>query len=221
MTDVEQNTIDFMVDPPDADRLAEVKAKFGDRFRLEESINTYYFFMNNKTAPFNDIKVRQAINYAIDPEALNRVFGGRLHPTQQILPPGMPGYEEYKLYPGPDMAKAKALIAEANPTDKDITVWTDDEPDRKRIGEYYHDLLTQLGFNATLKVVAGDVYWATIGNTVDAGSRHRVRRLVPGLPAPGRLLPSAAATATTSCRPTATTTRRSTSPPTTPRWTSC
>ena len=32
------------------------------------------------------------------------------------------------------------------------------------IGEYYHDLLTQLGFNATLKVIAGDVYWTTIGN---------------------------------------------------------
>src|ERR1700759_2533748 len=62
------------------------------------------------------------------------------------------------------MAKAKQLLAEANPVDKDITVWTDDEPDRKRIGEYYHDLLTQLGFNATLKVIAGDVYFTTIGN---------------------------------------------------------
>ncbi len=76
----------------------------------------------------------------------------------------MPGYEEYKLYPGPDMEKAKALLAEANPADKDITVWTDDEPDRKRIGEYYHDLLNQLGFNATLKVIAGDIYFTTIGN---------------------------------------------------------
>ncbi len=131
---------------------------------MEDSINTYYFWMNTEKAPFNDIKVRQAINYAVDPEALNRIFGGRLHPTQQILPPGMPGYQEYKLYPGPDMDKAKQLIAEANPADKDITVWTDDEPDRKRIGEYYHDLLTQLGFNATLKVIAGDVYLTTIGN---------------------------------------------------------
>ena len=164
VTGIEQNTIDFMHDPPDADRLPEVKAKFGERFRMEESINTYYFFMNTQAAPFNDLRVRQAVNYAIDPEALNRVFGGRLHATQQILPPGMPGYEEFKLYPGPDMTKAKALIAEANPTDKDITVWTNDEPDRKRIGEYYHDLLTQLGFNATLKVIAGDVYWTTIGN---------------------------------------------------------
>ncbi|CAN7192892.1 ABC transporter substrate-binding protein [Mycolicibacterium frederiksbergense] len=164
VTGVEQNTIDFMVDPPDADRLQEVKTRFGERFRMEESINTYYFWMNNQTAPFNDVRVRQAVNYAIDPEALNRVFGGRMHPTQQVLPPGMPGYEECKLYPGPDMNTAKALLAEANPADRDITVWTNDEPDRKRIGEYYHDVLNQLGFNATLKVIAGDVYFTTIGN---------------------------------------------------------
>ncbi|WP_059015443.1 ABC transporter substrate-binding protein [Mycobacterium sp. M26] len=164
VTGVQQNQIDYMTDPPDADRLPEIKAKYASRFRLEDSINTYYFWMNTQKAPFNDLKVRQAINYAIDPEALNRVFGGRLHATQQILPPGMPGYDEYKLYPGPDMNKAKALLAEANPADKDITVWTDDEPDRKRIGEYYHDLLTQLGFNATLKVISGDTYFQTIGN---------------------------------------------------------
>ena len=164
VTGIEQNTIDYMNDPPDADRLPEVKAKYANRFRFEDSINTYYFWMNNQKAPFNDVKVRQAINYAIDPEALNRVFGGRLHPSQQILPPGMPGYDEYKLYPGPDMEKAKTLLAEANPADKDITVWTDDEPDRKRIGQYYQDLLKQLGFNADLKVISGDTYFQTIGN---------------------------------------------------------
>ena len=163
VTAVEQNRVDFMVDPPVADRLGEVKAHYGDRFRLEESINTYYFWMNTQKPPFNDLRVRQAINYAIDPEALNRIFGGRLHPTQQILPPGMPGYQEYKLYPGPDLNRAKQLIAEANPADRDITVWTDDEPPQG-IGEYYQDLLTKLGFNATLKVIAGDDYWTTIGN---------------------------------------------------------
>ena len=46
VTDVEQNKVDFMLDPPVADRLAEVKAKYSDRFRMEDSINTYYFFMN-------------------------------------------------------------------------------------------------------------------------------------------------------------------------------
>ena len=120
--------------------------------------------MNNTTPPFNDLQVRQAVNYAIDPAALTRIFGGRLHPSQQILPPGMPGYQEYKLYPGPDLKKAKALIAQAHPSDMDITVWTDDEPDRKRIGAYYQDVLNQLGFHTTLKIIGGDVYFTTIGN---------------------------------------------------------
>jgi peptide/nickel transport system substrate-binding protein len=164
-TAIEQNTSDFMVDPPPADLLPDVQNTYSDRFRFEESINTYYFFFNNKTPPFNDVRVRQAVNYAIDPAALNRIFGGRLHEDQQILPPGMPGYQDYAdLYPGPDLEKAKALIAEANPSDMDITVWTNDEPDRKRIGAYYQDVLNQLGFNTTLKIIAGDVYFTTIGN---------------------------------------------------------
>ena len=115
VTDVEQNKIDFMVEPPAADRLAEVKSRYGDRFRLEESINTYYFFMNTQKPPFNDLRVRQAINYAVDPEALNRIFGGRLHPSQQILPPGMPGYQEFKLYPGPDMDEGEAADRRSQP----------------------------------------------------------------------------------------------------------
>ena len=81
VTDIVQNKVDFMIDPPPADRLQELKSRYADRFRMEDSINTYYMFMNTERAPFNDLKVRQAINYAIDPEALNRIFGGRLHPT--------------------------------------------------------------------------------------------------------------------------------------------
>ena len=100
VTDIEQNKVDFMVDPVASDRLQEVKSRYGSRFRMEDSINTYYFWMNTQTAPFNDIKVRQAINYAVDPEALNRIFGGRLHPTQQILPPGMPGLPGVQAVPG-------------------------------------------------------------------------------------------------------------------------
>jgi peptide/nickel transport system substrate-binding protein len=163
-TAIQQNQNDFMVDPPPADLLPQIESQYSDRFRFQDSINTYYFWMNNTTPPFNNLLVRQAINYAIDPAALTRIFGGRLHPSQQILPPGMPGYQEYKLYPGPDLAKAKALLAQAHESDMDITVWTDDEPDRKRIGAYYQDVLNQLGFHTTLKIIGGDVYFTTIGN---------------------------------------------------------
>ena len=55
--------------------------------------------MNTTVAPFDDVKVRQAVNYAIDPRALERIYSGRLEGSQQILPPGMPG--DKKLEPLP------------------------------------------------------------------------------------------------------------------------
>src|SRR6478609_4964879 len=42
VTDIEQNKVDFMVDPVASDRLQEVKSRYGSRFRMENSINTYY-----------------------------------------------------------------------------------------------------------------------------------------------------------------------------------
>ena len=185
VTGVEQNTIDFMVDPPDADRLAEVKAKFADRFRMEESINTYYFWMNTQTAPFNDLRVRQAVNYAIDPEALNRVFGGRLHPTQQILPPGMPGYDEYKLYPGPDMDEGESADRRGESGRQGHH-----RVDGRRAGPQAHRrVLPRPADPARLQRDAqGDRRRRLLHHhrqPVDTRPRHRLLRLVPGLPAPG------------------------------------
>ncbi len=70
VTDIEHNTLDFMIDNPPADRLPEIENRYSDRFRTEKAINTYYFWMSNDTPPFNDVKVRQAVNYAIDPAAI-------------------------------------------------------------------------------------------------------------------------------------------------------
>jgi peptide/nickel transport system substrate-binding protein len=62
------------------------------------------------------------------------------------------------------MQKAKQLMAQANPSDKDITVWTDDEEPNDRAGAYYQDVLKQLGFNAKLKIVNGATYFTTLGD---------------------------------------------------------
>ena len=120
--------------------------------------------MNTTQAPFNDVKVRQAVNYAIDPAALERIYSGRLEGGQQILPPGMPGYKKLDLYPH-DMKKAKELIAEANPSDQEITVWTDNEPPSDDAGAYYQGVLEELGFKVTLKVLSPDNYFTVITNS--------------------------------------------------------
>ena len=46
----------------------------------------------------------------------------------------MPGYEKFELYPH-DMEKAKAMIAEADPADREITVWTDNESPNDEAGD--------------------------------------------------------------------------------------
>ncbi len=164
VNDVEQGKFDWMENPPPADRYAEVKSKYeGTQFRVEPQINTYYFWMNTTRAPFDDVRVRQAVNYAIDPAALERLYAGSLTRTQQILPPGMPGYEKFELYPH-DMAKAREMIREADPADREITVWTDNESPNDEAGTYYQDVLEKLGFDAKLKVVSSDNYFTIMGN---------------------------------------------------------
>jgi peptide/nickel transport system substrate-binding protein len=162
-TDVEQNQADFMIDPPPTDRIPEVESKYPDRFRKEVTVSTYYFWMNTKSPTFSDPKVRQAVNYAVDPAALQRIYGSLMVPTQQVLPPNMPGYKKFELYPH-SMSKAKQLLAQAKPSDTDITVWTDDEEPNDRAGAYYQDVLKKLGFNAKLKIVNGSTYFTTLGD---------------------------------------------------------
>jgi peptide/nickel transport system substrate-binding protein len=164
VNDIEQGKYDYMENPPPADRYTEVKENFeGSQFRIEPTISTYYFWMNTKQPPFDDVKVRQAVNYAVDSAALERVYSGQIKGTQQILPPGMPGYEKFELYPH-DMEKAKELLKEANPSDMDITVWTDNESPNNEAGEYYEGVLKELGFNTKLKILNADNYFTVIGN---------------------------------------------------------
>jgi peptide/nickel transport system substrate-binding protein len=164
VNDVEQGRYDWMQQPPPPDRYAAVKSKFeGTQFRLEPGVSTYYFWMNTTHAPFDDLKVRQAVNYALDGEALERIYAGQLTAGQQILPPGMPGYEKFELYPH-NMAKAKELIKEANPADRDITVWSNVEPENKEATEYYADVLRKLGFNVKLKQINSETYFTLTGN---------------------------------------------------------
>ena len=97
-------------------------------------------------APFNDLKVREAVNYAVSSEAMERIYAGSLKQLRQVLPEGIPGHKTYDLYPY-NMAKAKELIAEAKPSDTNITVWTDSEPTQEEAGAYYQDQLKKLGFS--------------------------------------------------------------------------
>jgi peptide/nickel transport system substrate-binding protein len=164
VNDIEQGTYDWMQNPPPASRYAEVKERYeGSQFKEQPINSTYYFWMNTTKPPFNDLKVRQAVNYAIDPAALERIYAGQIVATHQILPPEMPGYRRIDLYPH-SMSKARELIQEANPSDMSVTVWTDTESPHDEAGEYYEDVLRQLGFSTSLRTISADTYPTVVGN---------------------------------------------------------
>lgn len=162
--EVERGEVDWMKNPPSPDRYQEIKQRFeGTQFREEPTISVYYFWMNTREPPFDDVRVRRAVNYALDPEALERIYAGTMSRTQQVLPSQMPGYRKIELYPR-DLRKAKRLMVEADPADREVTVWTNDLPPNDEAGEYYQQVLEDLGFNAKLKAVNAANYFTLTGN---------------------------------------------------------
>ena len=91
-----------------------------------------------------------------------------MSPTQQVLPPGVPGYLKFTPYPH-DFATARELIKQANPSDTKVTVWTDDRTPDRRAGGYLRGLLARLGLSAKLRVVSAAAYYRTVAspNTPD------------------------------------------------------
>jgi peptide/nickel transport system substrate-binding protein len=154
---------DYDFHPIPVDRLADVQQKYGDQLKIYTPANTYYFFMNNRLAPFDNLKVRQAVNYAIDRNALVRLYGGLATPTENVLPPTYPQYKKHNLYPH-DLAKAKQLIQQAGAKGAAVTVWTSNRDTAKKPAAYLQDVLNQIGLKAKLKVIDASIYWTTIGN---------------------------------------------------------
>jgi peptide/nickel transport system substrate-binding protein len=121
---IERGDADLSLDtqPPNAQlqRLAtdpKLKQQFADP--ISGCIRYLALGTSPKSGPISNLKVRQAIQYAVDKVATQRARGGTFagDPASTILTPTLLGYQKYDLYPTPnnqgDPAKAKQLLAEA------------------------------------------------------------------------------------------------------------
>ena len=146
--------------PPD--RIASAKSK--GHLVLRQTANTYYFWMNIREAPFNKLKVRQAVNYALDRAAMQKiVWGGLGQATQNVLPPTYPSYNKLTLYPH-NVTKAKSLISSAGAKGAKVTVWTRDVSDARDAAQYYTSILNTIGLDASLNILPRSTYYSTVGN---------------------------------------------------------
>jgi YVTN family beta-propeller protein len=168
LTAVERGIADYTFDGPPANRMDEVTTRFASQLYVNPNIITNALILNVRVAPFVDIRVRRALNYAIDRAKVARLLGQASQPTCQMLPPYLPGYRRYCPYTldpnpagvwhAPNLARAEQLIAASHTRGTPITVWnlgayqtayTPVEP-------YLISLLDKLGYPTTVKDLATD-----------------------------------------------------------------
>ena len=140
--------------PMSKDELDQLFVRSPSQLRLSTSFNTEFFFLNTRVPPFDDVRVRRAVNYAFDPVASATREGRASVSTCQVLPPNFPGYRRSCLYaPGGvrDPARAQRLVRSAGAAGARVTVWVP-SPLTQR-GRYMASVLDSIGLRARVKAV--------------------------------------------------------------------
>jgi peptide/nickel transport system substrate-binding protein len=153
--------------PPAPQDFEAVATNHAGQFYVTPKPSTFYLSFDTAVAPFDNVSVRRALNFAIDRRKVQKMFGPGSTATCQILPPNFPGYEAYCPYtrdPGttwtaPDMETAQRLVDRSGTVGMAVQVWT--SPDWfPEVADYARDLLIKLGYRAAVKFVSNDAYEA-------------------------------------------------------------
>jgi YVTN family beta-propeller protein len=154
-----------------------------ERAQINPTLGTNFLFLNVNVPPFDDVRVRRALNFALDRARIVAADGGRsaAEPACQVLPPRLPGYQPYcpftvprrpdGLWHGPDLARARRLVAASHTTGMRVRVWdTLGPPVFLREGQATVTALRELGYRASLRLLPDSRYFAYTND-----SRHRAQ----------------------------------------------
>ena len=153
-------------------RRREIEVRFTGQLHVNPAPVTDNVILNVRVPPFDDLRVRRALSYAIDRRAIVRLYGGAraAGPSCQILPPQIPGFRRYCPYTlaptqagawrGPDLATARRLVSASGTRGMRIAVLDTAQP---RIfydeGRAVVAALKRLGYRASLRVVPDAVFF--------------------------------------------------------------
>jgi len=165
LTAVERGSADYLFDGVPQDRLGEAQTRFAGQLYITPTSGTTALILNTRVAPFTDVRVRQAINYAVDRAKIAQLLGQESQPACQVLPVGLPGYQRYCPYtigpnPGgawqaPDLARADRLIAASGTRGTPITIWNLHDEGLGALDRYLVSLLDRLGYPTRIKDFSG------------------------------------------------------------------
>jgi peptide/nickel transport system substrate-binding protein len=152
---------DYTFDTPTPSQLRTIKLQYPGLLHTQPLPDTDWLSMDTREAPFKDARVREALNDAVDRNAIAQLYGGLedATPTCQIIPATIPGHQPYCPYTH-DLARARRLIASSGTRGETVTVLTESAsgPGSEPVGTYMAGVLRQLGYHARLHVVAAAQY---------------------------------------------------------------
>ncbi|GAA2264317.1 ABC transporter substrate-binding protein [Glycomyces scopariae] len=165
-TDV--NAISGRIQPATLARLQS--PDLADRVLTADAYCTTYMGMNTTKAPFDQVEVRQAMNYAIDRASLQTASGGNqlADPATTITPPAVNGHKDFDLYPSDDGTgdpdKALELLASVGLQDGfSFTLDIRSQPAMQAQAESIQQALAQINVTVELNVIDTSTYYETIG----------------------------------------------------------
>ncbi|WP_461410895.1 ABC transporter substrate-binding protein [Georgenia sp.] len=142
-----------------------------------QSFGTLFMMFNTQKAPFDDVRVRQALLYALDMDTIiNTGLFGYGAAATSFLPADHPNYNEASTVYTYDPEKSKQLLADAGVSDLSITLLTTDTGWVKDIAPLIKQNLDAIGVSTTLDIgQSGGQY-----TKVDAGDMQVM--VAPGDP---------------------------------------
>jgi peptide/nickel transport system substrate-binding protein len=162
-----------------SDQLAQLNSpKYASQVHVNTLTADWYFALNTRTPPFNNVKARQAINYAANRAAYVKIAGGPslAVPTCQILPPNYPSYVPYCPYTtgstttwrAPDLTKAKQLVQQSGTAGMKVVVdGTNDQVGKALVEQMISDL-DSIGYKASAQLLAAGIQYPFVQNSTNS-----------------------------------------------------
>jgi len=155
--------LDWITDVPSA-VIPELKKR--EDFLSDTTLITYFYRLNTGKKPLRNVRVRKALNMAVDKEEITRVLAAGQKPARSFVPQGLPGYKS-PLTGKYDPARARRLLADAGYPNGDgfpklEIVYNTSESHRmiaEIIGRQWEDVL---GIQVTLRNLEWGVYLSTL-----------------------------------------------------------
>ena len=119
------------------------------------TVTTRYMGMNCQMAPFTDVRVRRALNYAVNKPKLIAVLNGRGIVANGVMPPGLPGYDPSLTGYPYDPQRARQLLEQAGLGGGfEATLWMPADQTMMILGQSIQQDLDLVGVRLNLKAVA-------------------------------------------------------------------